>query len=231
MFPKLPQEIQDMIWEAAMRRPTNGFHALYFRPTTTGLEDEIADTGSCIHGFNDPVSQRNWFKLECGERRLEAPRYLGKLIFDGAMVYNNPLSFRSTNQSLYLEDASVWTACKDSRRVMNRFHRRPRLSRLSLPQPELQASSSSAIDVVSTSTSAPNRCRTQSREVVATGSFPSDIRQAWCGVGDMIFHIMSEDIVCVQCDWARSDYDWTRHLPYSICKSLENVNHLAVEFE
>ncbi|KAM7207852.1 hypothetical protein V8F20_001894 [Naviculisporaceae sp. PSN 640] len=232
-FRELAQEIQDLIWEAAMRRPTHGFHTLYFRPARDGKDKYgvtgllgIRDAGlvGMIHGYNDEKPQYTWDpRSRITHVTLGTPRYLGQQLFDLSYREIHMLDFRATNLSLYIEDAALWTTCTDSRRAMNRFHRRPPPI---MPQPSGQNSISSATEITTESL-----VPTQTREVVLMGGFASDFTLSLEETFDQKFHIMSEDLVCVQCDWRIADPLRGAVFAAGICGALKGVNHLALEFE
>ncbi|KAM7183544.1 hypothetical protein V8F33_013516 [Rhypophila sp. PSN 637] len=84
-FPRLPLEMQDMIWKKAIRPEVPEFHALCFEPHRPCVDTYLKSSG-VLHGHNDDRSRRFWGKNRAHDWKvkavIQAPRPLTDKIKD-----------------------------------------------------------------------------------------------------------------------------------------------------
>ncbi|KAK5651820.1 hypothetical protein OQA88_11688 [Cercophora sp. LCS_1] len=110
-FPLLPFELREQIWKLAVRPAVPGVHVfgMYPRPSAGG---GLAASFQAFHPLD----------LFC----LAAPRCLPKAsAFTPESLAAEPRSWLRNNPSTYLIDSGLWSACKESQRVMEQAFRRP----------------------------------------------------------------------------------------------------------
>ncbi|KAM7207851.1 hypothetical protein V8F20_001893 [Naviculisporaceae sp. PSN 640] len=151
-FPVLPPELQEMVWEAAMRDDVPGFHAFTFqryRPRTANSLPDPSVAG-VILGHSDEKARGTWGRepgdhrvrrsgnqekgnQERGNQEREPRDHRVKAIIrppphikpDGSVcVRDRGFWRRPTNRSLHLDDGGLWAACNTSARVMDKHHER-----------------------------------------------------------------------------------------------------------
>ncbi|KAI1142543.1 hypothetical protein F5Y05DRAFT_422624 [Hypoxylon sp. FL0543] len=109
-FPRLPQELRDMVWKLALRsdRPGAHFFRIYSRSDEKRLPNDYA--------IVPPT--RPW-----DSHRLTAPKWVPRSIdanWNGKFGKGVINSWVCDNPSAYLIDGALWTTCKESRFVMER---------------------------------------------------------------------------------------------------------------
>jgi len=110
-FSLLPFELREQIWKFSVRPAIPGVHVfgMYPRPSAGG---GLAASFQAFH----PLA------LSC----LAAPRCLPKAsAFTPESLTAEPRSWLRNNPSTYLIDSGLWSACKESRRVIMQAFRRP----------------------------------------------------------------------------------------------------------
>ncbi|KAH8882202.1 hypothetical protein GQ53DRAFT_463394 [Thozetella sp. PMI_491] len=102
LFPNLPKELRDLIWESAIRpdRPSAHFFTLCYDGKESMRTQVLANWAS---------RYQNW-KLQ-----LSCPQFSSTAFGSYSWTDGNP--------SAYLLDSGLWTACRESRDAMRRYHR------------------------------------------------------------------------------------------------------------
>lgn len=228
-YPNLPRELQVMIWEAAMRDDVPGLHAFFFEPHCLRARQQTISnpiTAGVIFGHNDEKSRETWRKRSSyGQVKaiIQSPGYSTDA--DGLTGRFGDFPWRRPeNTSLYLHDGGLWTACKLSRWVMISHHKM--LSR----QADTQTVAIDAPDPSQSPTAEVKKPKY--RDIAVAGHFPLETGER------LPFHISSTDIVLIQAEWVselaqnrRQLETHTDQFSKAICQALENVNHLAVEWD
>jgi hypothetical protein len=114
-FPLLPFELRDQIWKFALRPAVPGAHLFCTYPQLFNYTEPegFSFAFQAFHPF-DPL----W----C----LGAPRCLPRTsTFTQDSLALAPTSWLRNNPSAYLIDSGLWSACKESRRVIEHAFRRP----------------------------------------------------------------------------------------------------------
>ncbi|KAK4208257.1 hypothetical protein QBC37DRAFT_405449 [Rhypophila decipiens] len=207
-FSQFPTEIQDKIWEMAMRGNVMGFHAFFFKPFSPAT-DGVYSSKCTIYGYNCKEAQELWYPTPTTTKAIIlAPRGLGV-----SQIVRTPDILRSDcwhylNESMYLEDGGLWLATRGSRSAMARKHVKP-----AHPSAPAAAATSGAPVPPSKTMSA-----------AITGSFETHVQH-------IPFHIAKQDVVCIQCDWRAPDVSRFESFSHSILSAFRGVENLAVEFD
>lgn len=119
-FTSLPQEIQDYIWDLAIRplpgsRHVHEFYIVdhYFKKAT-----RVIAPAQPAHKDQPAVPAK---KLEADFLRFEAGGYLNSAGCSWGLAVPHETSSRGRNTSAYMTDTGLWTACGDSRRALERY--------------------------------------------------------------------------------------------------------------
>ncbi|KAK1757091.1 hypothetical protein QBC47DRAFT_378394 [Echria macrotheca] len=112
-FPLLPFELRELIWKFAVRPAVPGAHFFTVKhDQSRGFSSEF----QALHPY------RNGRQPWC----LGAPRCLPKTAeFTRDLLEATPPSWLHNNPSSYLIDSGLWSACRESRLVMEQAFRRP----------------------------------------------------------------------------------------------------------
>ncbi|KAI0882285.1 uncharacterized protein GGS22DRAFT_49893 [Annulohypoxylon maeteangense] len=106
LFPQLPPELRDMIWEEAIRPDVPSAH---FFTAWNGFENRMYESDFQTLANYSVAGRGRQPDMPCG---LAAPRCNREQPFTPSWFDNNP--------SVYMEDSGLWTACWGSRRAMIR---------------------------------------------------------------------------------------------------------------
>lgn len=194
LFQNLPCELRLQIWEFAIRldHRTGGLH--HFSITTT---NQNANEG----GLESAVVLENFDSI------MDYLFYLAFVPKIGGL--GRDPSILSNNQSAYFWDAGLWTACKESRNVMEKHF--------------------SKKHEVETIRNYFNLHESVNRHLVASVSVPQ-LAEAWC-----LMVQPYKDLFCfTPRDWSL-EIDWSKlwfHLPFTTyLRDFGPVQHLAIEFD
>ncbi|KAM7207853.1 hypothetical protein V8F20_001895 [Naviculisporaceae sp. PSN 640] len=223
-FQKLPPELQDMIWEAAMRGNKPCFHAFLFKPRLVH-ESDIPDYYGdyvVIHDYTseDARSERIY---GVSNSSITRPDPLRTIFLDIPVDTTTECSHnRSINmqhksmnlqdKSMYLQDYGLWTACKSSRLSMTRRHVKGLPAMLTA---ETQGDQAATV-------SSPPKARKPFSAAV-TGYFKTGTSST-----PHVFHIAKQDLVLVHCNWATDMWTWNG-IP-SVLRALAGVDNLSMEY-
>ncbi|KAJ6151804.1 hypothetical protein N7470_006932 [Penicillium chermesinum] len=114
LFPSLPPELQDHIWDLAVRPLPGNQHVHEFL---------IVDH---YWGEKDPVLRAPWNGDPSQEIKGDFIRFapdgsMGKDICQWGLAVPRDHDVRGPNTSAYLLDSGLWTACRRSRKALERF--------------------------------------------------------------------------------------------------------------
>ncbi|KAK1749794.1 hypothetical protein QBC47DRAFT_354527 [Echria macrotheca] len=115
----LPFEIREIIWKFAVRPAVPGAHvfSVWQESCASSQPKEMSSEFPALHPIN-PANPPTW--------RLGAPRCLSTTAtFTRDVMEATPPSWLRDNPSAYLIDSGLWSACRESRRVLEQAFRRP----------------------------------------------------------------------------------------------------------